>query len=143
MTFAWDFSSNNCYAEWWVGDLTKYSANCFNQTVAYSEPTYRCSSARDTTNVGALYGAFFRTVNVTEGVVKDPFNPDPAAPQLVMWRNRAGSTWMWFDQTSGNLIYLVTPRPAEVTRSMAFQFVNGGGWSLASTNGFSSWWFVL
>ena len=118
--------------------------NCFNRSVSLSNDIFgngQCTGARDATNQAAFYGAFFRTVNVTEGVVADPFNADPAAPQLVAWRNPARTTWMWFDQNSGNLIYMVAPRP-DLGKTLAFWFVNGGGWKPESAPN-SSWDFVV
>ena len=74
---------------------------------------------------------------MTEGVVADPFNLDPAAPGLVVWRNPARTAWMWFDQSTGNLIYMVVPRP-DLGKNYAFNFINGGGWNPSSTIN-SSW----
>ena len=61
----------------------------------------------------------FIFMNVTEGLVKDPFDWSNQV-KLDLWRDRGSRNWIWLDPEDNHIVYFQQWRP-EWKKSLVFK----------------------
>ena len=136
VTMAWDFTQN-CYSETVRGgDGNQASVSCQGSLVTYNGK--RCAAPVKDLTVWqtALTTKYVTNINVTEGLVDNPFVD--TTEQLILWKAPTNLTWMWLNATNNNVVYL---QDYDVTtkRTLVYYLPEG----LTGNNGVSSYNFQL